>query len=52
MVTGIVDKVQSGVTVDVDANRGGDRSGSLHLNLELSKETGLLGSHRQGHVCV
>ena len=43
MVARIVDKVQS--KLDVDADRGGDSSGSQHLYLELSKESGLLGSH-------
>ena len=50
MLAGIVDKVHSGLAVDVDANRGGDRSGSLHLYLKLSKKADLLGSHRQCHV--
>ena len=50
MVAGIVDKVQSGLAVNVDANRGGNSTESLHLDLKLAKKAGLLGSRRQCDV--
>ena len=50
MTDRIVDQVKSRLAVQVDTNRGGDSNFALHLELELSKKTGLLPSHSKRHV--
>ena len=50
MVDWVVDEVPGKMVVEEDSNRGGDSRLSLHLELELSKEAGLLPSHGKRHV--
>ena len=50
MVDWVVDKVQSRLTVQVDADRGRYCSISVHLKLELAKKNGLLSCHGEGHI--
>ena len=50
MVDWVVDEVQGRLAVEEDSNRGGDSRLSLHPELELSKEVGLLPSHGKRHV--
>ena len=50
MVDWVVDKVQSRLTIHVDADKGRDCISSFHLKLELAKKAGLLSCHSEGHV--
>ena len=50
VVNRIVNQIQSRLAVEVDSDRGGMSSRPRHLELELSKETGVLPSHGQPHV--
>ena len=50
MVDWVDDEVQGRLTVQVDSNMGRDCNLAFHMNLELTKEGGLLPGHGERHV--